>query len=178
VQESNKGWFALHLSELQKTTSLWEEQGKPEGLLFLGGSLKRARVWANKNRPLTTTEEEFLAASVNKNRSKQLQIAVFCTVIALAIGATVGGIGAWRESIQAHKALAQSSVAIVRDILKEKSGPEMALAYLSTAVSNDPCRTAPMHGYPDCSQGENGGCPKSPSSRPPILYPPILNPPI
>jgi WD40 repeat protein len=138
VQESNKGWFALHLSELQKTTSLWEEQGKPEGLLFLGGSLKRARVWANKNRPLTTTEEEFLAASVNKNRSKQLQIAVFCTVIALAIGATVGGIGAWRESIQAHKALAQSSVAIVRDILKEKSGPEMALAYLSTAVSNDP----------------------------------------
>jgi WD40 repeat protein len=138
VQESNKSWFGLHLSELQKTASLWAEQGKPEGLLLLAGSLKRARVWAVKNRPLTATEDEFLTASVDKNRSKQFQIAVFCTVIALALAAIVGGIFARRERDEARSAVVQASISNVLQTVDNHGNSGVALAYLSRALRIDP----------------------------------------
>jgi len=140
VQESNRIWLEKHLAQLQKTASLWEEQSKPDGLLLLGADLKEAKAWANRNRPLTPIEEEFLEESVSKNRSKQLQFAALCTVILLAIGAAVGGFGAWRESIKAHKALAQSAVDEVGQSLQLAGGQgrPIALAHLAMAMRYDP----------------------------------------
>lgn len=140
VQESNRLWLEEHLTQLQKTASLWEEQSKPDGLLLLGASLKEANAWASRNRPLTPIEEEFLQASVSRNRSKQLQFAALCTVILFAVGAAVGGFGAWRESIKAHKALAQSAVDDVPQSFKLAGGQgaPVALAELAMAMRYDP----------------------------------------
>jgi WD40 repeat protein len=140
VQESNRLWLEKHLAQLQKTASLWEEQSKPDGLLLLGADLKEAKAWASRNRPLTPIEEEFLEASMSENRSKQLQFAALCTVILLAIGAAVGGFGAWRESIKAHKALAQSAVDEVGQSLQLAGGQgrPIALAHLAMAMRYDP----------------------------------------
>jgi WD40 repeat protein len=140
VQESNRLWLEKHLTHIQKTASLWEDQGKPDGLLLLGARLKEAKAWASRNRPLTTIEEEFLQASVSRNRSKQLQFAALCAVILFAVGAALGGFGAWRESIKAHKALAQSAVDDVPQSFKLAGGQgaPVALAQLAMAMRYDP----------------------------------------
>ena len=139
VQESNRRWFEKHLTQLQKTASLWEEQGKPDGLLLLGANLKEAKAWAGRNRPLIPVEEEFLQASAAKNRSKQLQFATLCVVALFAIVAAIGGFGAWKESIQARKALAESAVDDVGQSLKLAGGlgPPIALAHLAMAIRYD-----------------------------------------
>jgi flagellar biosynthesis GTPase FlhF len=67
VRASNKTWFEAHLSKLQKVATVWEAQGRPEGLLLLGADLVEARQWAEKNESsVTDLERRFLEASEAK----------------------------------------------------------------------------------------------------------------
>lgn len=63
VRRSNAAWFQANLSPLQRQAALWEEKGKPEGLLWTDQTLIEAQDWASKNRDaLTSLENEFLQA--------------------------------------------------------------------------------------------------------------------
>ncbi len=46
IRASNAAWFPEHLSTLQRQASLWQAQGRPDGLLLTGDELSQAEVWA------------------------------------------------------------------------------------------------------------------------------------
>ena len=138
VQENNSTWLELHLSELQKTASVWKEQGKPEGLLFLGKSLKKARAWARKNHPLTTEENEFLAASATRNLRRQTQIAAFCTVAVLGVAAVAMAVWAQLELSKARRATAATYMASAESAIEQHQPAGLALAYFAEAYKYAP----------------------------------------
>ena len=138
VRESNRAWFEQHLSELQKIASLWREQGKPEGLLFLGKSLKKARAWAKKNHPLTMVENEFLAASATRNLRRQTQIAAFCTVVVLAIAAGAMAVWAHLELAKAKQATAATYLTGAEATMEQHRPAGMALAFFAKAYKYAP----------------------------------------
>ena len=138
VQESNSAWLELHLSNLQKTASVWKEQGKPEGLLFLGKSLKKAREWAKKNHPLTNEENEFLAASGTRNLRRQTQIAAFCAVVVLGVVAAGSAVWAHLELVKARQATAATYVASAESAIEQHQPAGMALAYFARAYKYAP----------------------------------------
>ncbi|MBX0328276.1 hypothetical protein K2Z83_11375 [Oscillochloris sp. ZM17-4] len=61
VRAGNAAWFAANLSTLQRQAELWQQQGRPEGLLLRGASLAEAEQWAAANAEvLTPNEQDFL----------------------------------------------------------------------------------------------------------------------
>lgn len=63
VRTDNISWLQAHLSPLQRQAALWEDEGRPEGLLFTDQTLIDAQDWAAENdQVLTPTERQFLEA--------------------------------------------------------------------------------------------------------------------
>ncbi|MCB0189973.1 MAG: hypothetical protein KDE31_37135, partial [Caldilineaceae bacterium] len=46
IRDSNAAWFPAHLSALQRQAALWDEQGRPSGLLLRDAALEQAETWA------------------------------------------------------------------------------------------------------------------------------------
>jgi len=95
VRSNNKKWFDAHLSKVQKVTTVWEAQGRPDGLLLLGADLAEAKQWAAVNGfSLTAIERKFLEASeakqeairLEQRQSRRLRLALGIA-IALAVAA-------------------------------------------------------------------------------------------
>jgi hypothetical protein len=63
VQADNAAWRKRHLSPLQHQATLWESQGRPEGLLLRDEPLEDAERWlANHRSELMPAERDFVAA--------------------------------------------------------------------------------------------------------------------
>ncbi|HEX6302936.1 MAG TPA: hypothetical protein VFZ76_02020 [Anaerolineales bacterium] len=61
VRDNNAAWFQANLSLLQRQVALWEEQGRPMGLLLRDKELLDAEAWAGTHADeLNQTEVEFL----------------------------------------------------------------------------------------------------------------------
>jgi hypothetical protein len=75
VRRDNAAWFKANLSLLQRQADLWEQQGRPEGLLFGGDELKEAEQWASHNESdLLPTETDFLVAcQVSEGRALRIK---------------------------------------------------------------------------------------------------------
>src|SRR5271165_3329007 len=111
VRTNNKEWFEAHLSKVQKVASVWETQGRPEGLLLLGGDLVEARQWAQVNESsLTGIERRFLEAPGAKQeairreqrQTKRLRLALWVASV-LALAASLATWAAYRSAQSAHK---------------------------------------------------------------------------
>src|SRR5271165_4423774 len=111
VRTNNKEWFEAHLSKVQKVASVWETQGRPEGLLLLGGDLVEARQWAEVNESsLTGIERRFLEAPGAKQeairreqrQTKRLRLALWVASV-LALAASLATWAAYRSAQSAHK---------------------------------------------------------------------------
>jgi hypothetical protein len=64
ILASNRAWFTLNTSPLQRQADLWQQQGRPEELLLTDNTLADAEQWAETHpNELLTYEREFLSAS-------------------------------------------------------------------------------------------------------------------
>src|SRR5271157_3695440 len=116
VRTNNKEWFDAHLSKVQKVASVWETQGRPEGLLLLGEDLVEARQWAQVNvSSLTGIERRFLEASEAKQeairreqrQAKRLRLALAVMAV-LAVAATIAALWAFRAQLKAAEQQAEA----------------------------------------------------------------------
>jgi WD40 repeat protein len=72
VREDNAAWFQANLSLLQRQAALWEEQGRPAGLLLRKKELVDAEAWAAVHPDeLTPTEVEFLNSCQQAKRAEK-----------------------------------------------------------------------------------------------------------
>jgi WD40 repeat protein len=63
IRASNAAWRERNVSALQRQAGLWQQQGRPDGLLLRGDALAEAERWAADNpHQLTATDGDFLAA--------------------------------------------------------------------------------------------------------------------
>jgi WD40 repeat protein len=63
IRASNAAWRESNVSALQRQAALWQQEGRPEGLLLRGDALAEAERWAADNpHQLTATDGDFLAA--------------------------------------------------------------------------------------------------------------------
>lgn len=92
IRTNNAAWFRKNLSAFQQQAALWEQQGRPDGLLLRGKALQEAEDWiAQQHRAdeLTAVERAFLNESrqehaiLEKQRRQQRRIRY------LAFGATI-----------------------------------------------------------------------------------------
>jgi WD40 repeat protein len=93
VRNDNISWLQAHLSPLQRQAALWDDEGRPEGLLFTGQTLTDAHNWASENdQVLTPIEIEFLqACEVAAQRARREKI-TNRNIRLLAIGALLAAI--------------------------------------------------------------------------------------
>ena len=119
VRHDNTAWMQAHLSPLQRQAALWDDEGRPEDLLFAGQTLAEAQGWAAANQAeLTPSEHEFLQAcevAVRRARREKAtnRIIRFLGVSAFlaAILAVIFGLNAFLAN-QTISAQAQTSVAM------------------------------------------------------------------
>lgn len=109
VLADNAAWQEAHLTPFQRQAALWQEAGRPEGLLLGGEVLREAEQWAAApGQALESHEQALLAASLqaraqSEYRARQARrirgLAVVLAVIAaLAVAASIV---AWRSREQA-----------------------------------------------------------------------------
>ena len=73
IRTSNKKWFELNLSPLQRQALLWEDQGRNDNWLLRDQAYTEVLPWVDEHRDeLTSPEMEFLEAS-REQRDRQLQ---------------------------------------------------------------------------------------------------------
>lgn len=74
VRRDNQDWFQTHLSLLQRQAALWDEQGRPEGVLLHGSDLVDAEGWAAENpEEMGVVEQDFLDASRAAHQEQERQ---------------------------------------------------------------------------------------------------------
>jgi WD40 repeat protein len=63
IRASNAAWRERNVSALQRQAALWQQEGRPDGLLLRGDALAEAERWAADNpHQLSATDSDFLAA--------------------------------------------------------------------------------------------------------------------
>jgi WD40 repeat protein len=95
VHDNNSKWFLANLSMLQRQADLWNEEGKPEGLLLFGKDYLEAEEWVSENgKRMNSIEADFITACRKLNhhmrRERQINTAIrwlFVTSVLMGIGA-------------------------------------------------------------------------------------------
>ncbi len=110
VQSDNAAWRAEHLSEVQQRATLWEQQGRPPGLLVKDKELASAERWSLGSVVLTEVETRFLEESrkaqdvADRERRQQRRIKALA-VVASVVGALalVACVFAVAQMFEAHR---------------------------------------------------------------------------
>jgi WD40 repeat protein len=112
VQRSNANWREEHLSTLQRQAKLWEEKGRPSGLLLRDQALIDAEGWGAKHDDeLTEVERSFLGRCQEAQKAAEREQRQTRRIRLWAIGATlfailtvVAAIIAWGQRLAAQQA--------------------------------------------------------------------------
>lgn len=90
VRRSNAAWLAANLSTLQRQADLWEQQGRPAGLLLRDAALAEAEAWARANpQTLSEGERDFLGLCQEARDALERERRQARRIRSLAIGASV-----------------------------------------------------------------------------------------
>jgi hypothetical protein len=90
VQEDNADWRESHLHPMQRQAALWEEAGRPDGLLWREQALSEAESWAKAHDDaLTGVDRDFLMACLEAQAIAEREQRQARRIRWLAIGATV-----------------------------------------------------------------------------------------
>jgi WD40 repeat protein len=88
VRHDNTSWLQAHLSPLQRQAALWDDEGRPEDLLFAVQTLTEAQDWASENsQALTPVEREFLQSCEAAARRARREKTTNRLIRLLAVGA-------------------------------------------------------------------------------------------
>lgn len=148
VRASNDQWKREHLVPAQTQAMVWDEQGRPAGLLLRGSELSAAESWAARSDVVVTPlEREYLdacrelalaeARERRRNRLIRVLAVVASLVAVLAIGLAVFA------TVARNEATARQLASLSRQALE--TNPAAALLLANEAVG----RTQPFAPLPD-----------------------------
>ena len=86
ILASNKKWFEVHLSPLQRQALLWEDQGRNDNWLLRDQAYTEVQPWVDEHQDeLTGPEMEFLEASREQRETARVRriLAIFSAVVAV-----------------------------------------------------------------------------------------------
>jgi hypothetical protein len=89
ILASNQAWRLLYMSPLQRQAELWEQKGRPAGLLLRDEALEDAEKWAADNQAeLTDVERAFLQKSqkAREDAKKERRQARWIRILAVVAG--------------------------------------------------------------------------------------------
>ena len=113
IRQDNSAWMLAHLSALQRQAVLWEDEGRPEGLLFSGETLIDAQTWSTEHyQTLTAGEREFLQACELAARRARREKTTNRVIRLLAVGALIAAFMAilfGARTMQASQTIAQNN---------------------------------------------------------------------
>lgn len=93
VRASNGAWLAAHLSTFQRQADLWDQQGRPPGLLLRDEALAEGEAWAVlHNGELTPAESDFLRLCRDARAALERERRQARRIRRLAVGAAVVGV--------------------------------------------------------------------------------------
>jgi DNA-binding winged helix-turn-helix (wHTH) protein/WD40 repeat protein len=136
--------------QLRQAAHLWEERGRPEGLLWTGASHLEYRAWrARGRRGLSAIEEEFAEAmtALASRRRHRRRMAAAAVVAALAIGLGMVGV-LWTRSERARRRAdaealrAEAGQLLALGQAELERHPTAALAYTTKSLELDDTREA------------------------------------
>jgi WD40 repeat protein len=86
VLKDNAGWRQEHLHAFQRQAAIWDDEDRPEGLLFRGRELAEAETWAAEHGDeLAPLDREFLDACHRAQARKRLYIRILAGVAAAVV---------------------------------------------------------------------------------------------
>ncbi|WP_129627962.1 PQQ-binding-like beta-propeller repeat protein [Candidatus Oscillochloris fontis] len=146
IQANNAFWFESNLSTLQRQAQLWEQQGRPEGLLLRGASLLETEAWATQHsKSLTSSERDFLdlcrRARQRAALLRNLSIAVAVVAVIALILALIAN--AFRIQAEQNARQARSRELAAAAVSNLQVDPQRSLilahaAYATSAAAGDP----------------------------------------
>jgi len=125
VRSDNAAWREKHLSAAQRRAALWEDQGRPPGMLLAGPELAEGERWAADHGALVTKLERIFLADSRKSQdladreqwqARRRWLVPFAMVISVLALATLGLASwsllasQWHARLSASQELALSSV--------------------------------------------------------------------
>ena len=161
VQTNNEAWFNAHLTVLQRQSTLWQRDNRPDRLLLRGELLTHAEEWAAAHPDeLTDVDKDFLEASRqerqrdleererkeqaiklemqarNAKRLRRLLILAVVLAIAAFFFAGVAGVAFQKADVASRRnatlAVAESTLAAIA-----QSASTLAVGNAATAQSNE-----------------------------------------
>lgn len=137
IRASNAVWFAQHQSVLLRQAALWEEQGRPDGLLLTGGALVEAEQWAfGHESELGQSERAFLTAGLKARaeaaRERQQGRRIRMLAIVAAAVAVVAVVAAYSALVSQQQATTAKTTALAAEALA-RAEQSLALAQRGTA---------------------------------------------
>ena len=138
VRADNAVWWEANLSALQRQAALWEEQGRPGGLLLRDQALLDAESWAlAHDGELTGAEREFLVECQSARAIAERERRQARRIRWLAIGATVFAIVAVLLAILAGLARQEADAASIEAEQRARIAFSGQLAAQSQTVVRD-----------------------------------------
>ncbi len=135
VRADNVTWRESHLHPLQRQAALWEEGGRPEGLLWREQALLEAESWAKANdSALTSVDRDFLHACLEARAIAEREQRQARRIRWLAIGATLFSILAIVAAVFAGYQMQTARRAAAAEAIA-KSDAEVRLYDAQTAES-------------------------------------------
>lgn len=111
VVASNSAWRDRHLQQFQRQATLWQAQGRPDGLLLRGKALEAAEEWLRAGGEASPLEQVYLdQCSVARGRERQARL-LRLTIWGLALLAFVVAIVAVNQAFAADRARQQAEAA-------------------------------------------------------------------
>ena len=127
VRSSNETWFRSNQGDLSSSAWLWARQGRDQRLLLPPAQLREAARAVERGRVLSTTEDEFVAASreaARRNRQRRLLVGGLMVALLLIVGIVLKAnrdLATASEEIEAERARAEAERARVVSILRENN---------------------------------------------------------
>lgn len=135
VLADNDAWRDRHLSGIQKRAALWEEQGRPPGLLFDGTDMELAEYWAERAAVVTHVEQSFLDASREARRvaertrrqTRRIRYLALAASIVSVLAIAAGAFAAWQwREANAQRAAAERARDEARDRQRQAEAEKQA----------------------------------------------------
>ena len=131
-------------AHLARSAEEWVTKSRPQTDLYRGTRLDAARDLAETGRPLTSTEREFVAASLElrdrervqlhrTNRRLRRQLTAACIAVVLAIAATVAAVAQQRT---ANRQRHQAQLALLASTATDLAGSRVDVAALLAVEAN------------------------------------------
>ncbi len=142
IIQNNAAWFEANLSALQRQADVWNEEGRPEGMLVIGPDFLVMQTWAENNRAdLTSVEQDFYQGCLKAHQAalkeRRNNFIIRWLGVAAALTAVVALIFFFRARIAEQRAVARELAAAALSNLTVDPELSLLLALSSQTVTGE-----------------------------------------